>query len=146
MNIILPEHISKIISKLENAGYEAFIVGGCVRDSIIGRTPFDWDVTTSATPDEMKAVFADMRTIDTGIEHGTVTVVSDSQNVEVTTYRIDGEYLDSRRPENVTFTRSIKEDLARRDFTINAMAYSNSKGLLTTSAVRMISMRRSFVP
>lgn len=130
MNIILPEHISKIISKLENAGYEAFIVGGCVRDSIIGRTPFDWDVTTSATPDEMKAVFADMRTIDTGIEHGTVTVVSDSQNVEVTTYRIDGEYLDSRRPENVTFTRSIKEDLARRDFTINAMAYSNSKGLI----------------
>jgi len=130
MNILIPDYISKVINMLESAGYEAFVVGGCVRDSIIGRTPYDWDVTTSAVPDEMKAVFADMRVIETGIEHGTLTVISDGQNVEITTYRIDGEYLDSRRPENVTFTRSIKEDLARRDFTVNAMAYSESRGLI----------------
>ncbi len=130
MNITLPKYISEIIDRLEKAGYEAFAVGGCIRDSIIGREPSDWDITTSATPEEMKSVFADMRTIDTGIAHGTVTVIVDNRNIEITTYRIDGEYLDSRRPENVEFTRSIREDLARRDFTVNAMAYNESHGLI----------------
>ena len=118
----------KIINILEEAGYEAYAVGGCVRDSVLGRKPDDWDITTSAEPEETKRLFA--RTIDTGIRHGTVTVMLDREGFEVTTYRIDGDYEDGRHPKEVTFTASLEEDLKRRDFTINAMAYNESQGLV----------------
>lgn len=128
MKIQLPEKVNQIICTLQEHGYEAYAVGGCVRDSILGRIPDDWDITTSATPLETKALFA--RTFDTGIEHGTITVLLDKDAFEVTTYRVDGEYEDSRHPKEVTFTRSLKEDLLRRDFAINAMAYNESEGLI----------------
>lgn len=128
MKIQLPEKVNTIIHTLQEHGYEAYAVGGCVRDSILGRIPDDWDITTSATPLETKALF--QRTFDTGIEHGTITVLIDKGAFEVTTYRVDGEYEDSRHPKEVTFTRSLKEDLLRRDFTINAMAYNDSEGLI----------------
>ncbi len=124
MNIQLPENVSRIIERLENAGYEAYAVGGCVRDSYLGREPQDWDITTSALPEETKSLFT--RTVDTGIQHGTVTVLIGREGYEVTTYRIDGKYSDSRHPDSVSFTRSLEEDLKRRDFTINAMAYNNN--------------------
>ena len=120
--ILLPTDVEKIIATIEDAGYEAFAVGGCIRDSILGREPNDWDITTSATPEQVKALFR--RTIDTGIQHGTVTVMMHHIGYEVTTYRIDGEYEDSRHPKEVTFTADLLEDLKRRDFTINAMAYN----------------------
>lgn len=126
--ILLPEKVADIIAVLKNHGYEAYAVGGCVRDSILGRTPEDWDITTSALPEETKALFA--HTFDTGIEHGTVTVLAGGEGFEVTTYRIDGEYEDGRHPREVTFTRSLKDDLLRRDFTINAMAYNDEEGLV----------------
>jgi len=126
--IRLPETVKKIISTLEKAGYEAYAVGGCVRDSILGREPNDWDITTSAQPLETKSLFR--RTIDTGIQHGTVTVMDGNEGYEVTTYRIDGKYEDSRHPKEVQFTASLEEDLARRDFTINAMAYNESAGIV----------------
>lgn len=122
MKIKIPQKIEEILSRLEGAGFEAFIVGGCVRDSLLGRAPGDWDVCTSARPDQIKACFSDCRTVDTGISHGTVTVVRYGEPVEVTTYRIDGTYSDGRRPDSVEFTGSLEEDLARRDFTVNAMA------------------------
>lgn len=128
MKIQLPEKVSQIIETLQANGYEAYAVGGCVRDSILGRVPDDWDITTSATPLETKALFA--RTFDTGIEHGTITVLLDKDAFEVTTYRVDGEYRDNRHPSEVTFTRSLREDLLRRDFTINAMAYNDAEGLV----------------
>lgn len=128
MKIQLPENVSNIIQKLIEYGYEAYAVGGCVRDSIISRVPGDWDITTSATPMEVKKIFR--RTIDTGIEHGTVTVMFGKEGYEVTTYRIDGEYEDGRHPESVEFTTSLREDLRRRDFTINAMAYNDETGLV----------------
>lgn len=128
--IILPEKIDKAIKQLEAAGHKAYAVGGCVRDCIMEKTPHDWDITTSATPKEIKAVFNEYKTIDVGIEHGTVVVVIDGENIEITTFRIDGEYKDSRHPEKVEFTRNIKEDLARRDFTINAIAYSPTEGII----------------
>ncbi len=128
MKIQLPEHVKNIIEKLQAAGYEAYAVGGCVRDSILGRVPDDWDITTSAKPHEVKELFR--RTIDTGIQHGTVTVMMDKEGYEVTTYRIDGEYEDGRHPKDVTFTANLQEDLRRRDFTINAMAYNDSDGLV----------------
>lgn len=128
MQIKMPVQAQKIIKRLENAGYEAYIVGGCVRDSILGKDPADWDITTSASPAEIKELFS--YTIDTGIEHGTVTVMEDHRPFEVTTYRVDGKYEDHRRPKEVYFTKSLKEDLLRRDFTINAMAYSDTKGLV----------------
>lgn len=128
VKIQLPEKVSIIINVLQKHGYEAYAVGGCVRDSILGRVPDDWDITTSATPLETKALFP--RTFDTGIEHGTITVLLDKDAFEVTTYRVDGEYEDSRHPKEVTFTRSLKEDLLRRDFTINAMAYNDKEGLI----------------
>lgn len=128
MKIIVPDQVLQIINTLEEAGFEAYAVGGCVRDSILGREPNDWDITTSARPEEVKELFA--RTIDTGIQHGTVTVMLGKEGYEVTTYRIDGEYEDSRHPKEVTFTASLKEDLKRRDFTINAMAYSEKDGLI----------------
>ena len=128
MVIQLPEKVKSIIDTLEAAGYEAYAVGGCVRDSILGRCPDDWDITTSAKPQEVKALFR--RTVDTGIQHGTVTVMLEREGFEVTTYRIDGEYEDSRHPKEVTFTASLREDLRRRDFTINAMAYNDRSGLV----------------
>ena len=128
MHIRLPDKVNRIIGTLTAAGFEAYAVGGCVRDSILGRTPSDWDITTSARPDEVKRLFA--RTVDTGIKHGTVTVLMDREGFEVTTYRIDGVYEDGRHPKNVTFTASLEEDLRRRDFTINAMAYNDESGLI----------------
>lgn len=128
MQIQLPDKVQKIINTLEEAGYEAYAVGGCVRDSILGREPDDWDVTTSAKPEEMKCLFP--RTVDTGIKHGTVTVLLEGEGFEVTTYRIDGVYEDGRHPTEVNFTSNLKEDLRRRDFTINAMAYNEQCGLV----------------
>ena len=128
MRIQLPEKVNYIINKLMEHGYEAYAVGGCVRDSILGKEPEDWDITTIASPLEVKEIFR--RTVDTGIQHGTVTVLIDKEGFEVTTYRIDGEYEDNRRPKAVEFTRELGEDLRRRDFTINAMAYNESIGLV----------------
>ncbi len=128
MKIELPQKVDYIINELMKNGYEAYAVGGCIRDSILGRVPEDWDITTSATPQEVKRIFR--RTIDTGIQHGTVTVMLDKEGYEVTTYRIDGEYEDSRRPKSVEFTADLVEDLKRRDFTINAMAYNRQEGLV----------------
>lgn len=128
MRIDLPAKVAFIIQELEKHGYEAYAVGGCVRDTLLHKQPMDWDITTSATPQEVKQVF--VRTIDTGIEHGTVTVMLEREGFEVTTYRIDGKYEDGRHPKKVTFTPSLTEDLKRRDFTINAMAYSHKAGLV----------------
>ena len=128
MRIALPEKVEYIIETLQAAGYEAYAVGGCVRDCMLNRQPKDWDVTTSADPYEVKALFR--RTVDTGIKHGTVTVMFGENGYEVTTYRLDGEYEDARHPKEVTFTKSLKEDLKRRDFTINAMAYNHRDGLV----------------
>ena len=128
MKIQLPEKVNTIIQTLQEHGYEAYAVGGCVRDSLLGREPGDWDITTSASPVETKKLFA--RTVDTGIEHGTVTVLLGKEGFEVTTYRIDGKYEDSRHPTEVIFTRNLREDLLRRDFTINAMAYNDTEGIV----------------
>ncbi len=124
----LPADVQNIISILESNGHEAYAVGGCVRDCILGKIPHDWDITTSALPEQVKALFS--RTFDTGIEHGTVTVLMHGVGYEVTTYRVDGKYEDGRHPKEVTFTASLEEDLKRRDFTINAMAYNESRGLV----------------
>ena len=128
MEIQLPEAVEEIITRLNDHGYEASAVGGCVRDSLLGRKPEDWDITTSARPEQVKAIFR--RTIDTGIAHGTVTIMVDKVGYEVTTYRIDGEYEDGRHPKEVQFTSNLIEDLKRRDFTINAMAYSSQNGIV----------------
>ena len=128
MKIALPEKLSFIINTLMRAGYEAYAVGGCVRDVMLNRTPMDWDITTSAKPHEVKQLFG--HTIDTGILHGTVTVMLEQEGFEVTTYRIDGEYEDARHPKEVSFTSDLLEDLKRRDFTINAMAYNDTQGLV----------------
>lgn len=128
ITISVPENVKKIVNILETAGYEAYAVGGCVRDSILGREPDDWDITTSAKPEQVKKLFR--RTVDTGIQHGTVTVLLGGEGYEVTTYRIDGEYKDSRHPDQVSFTENLTEDLKRRDFTINAMAYNERVGLV----------------
>ena len=128
MQIQIPKPVEYIIDTLMEAGFEAFAVGGCVRDTILNRTPGDWDITTSAKPQEVKRLFR--RTIDTGIEHGTVTVMLEKIGYEVTTYRIDGEYEDNRHPKSVEFTSNLIEDLKRRDFTINAMAYNPTIGLV----------------
>ena len=130
VNITLHSNVSDILRRLEDAGYEAYAVGGYVRDSLMGRTAGDCDVTTSALPGDTKAVFSDFRTIDTGIKHGTVTVLYGGEPYEITTYRVDGEYADSRHPDSVSFIASLEEDLARRDFTVNAMAYSEGRGLV----------------
>ena len=126
--IVIPEKVGRIIDRLEQAGYEAYAVGGCVRDCLLGRTPQDWDITTNALPHQVKSLFR--RTVDTGIAHGTVTVLLGADAFEVTTYRIDGEYEDMRHPKEVRFTGLLSEDLRRRDFTINAMAYSDRGGLV----------------
>lgn len=128
MNVKLPKRVEYILSTLEAAGYRADIVGGSVRDFLLGKEPGDYDVTTSALPEEVKQVFSAERTVDTGIKHGTVTLILDSVPYEITTYRFDGEYNDSRHPSTVRFTRRIEDDLMRRDFTVNAMAYSEKNG------------------
>lgn len=132
MTINLPENVKKIINRLQNAGYEAYAVGGCVRDSLLGRKPDDWDITTNARPQEVKKIFKS--TVDTGIKHGTVTVLFKNdvgyKSYEVTTYRCDGLYSDGRHPDDVTFVNNLHEDLARRDFTINALAYNDDAGVV----------------
>ena len=128
MKLTIPSNAEKILHILEENGYEAYVVGGCVRDSILGRTPDDWDITTSASPEQVKELFH--RTVDTGLQHGTVTVLMDKEGYEVTTYRVDGDYEDGRHPKQVMFTSSLEEDLKRRDFTINAMAYHPVRGLV----------------
>ena len=124
----MPKNVDTAINLLQSAGFEAYAVGGCVRDSLLGKTPNDWDITTSAKPEDMKSVFADFHCIDTGIKHGTVTVVIDGEPLEITTFRLDGEYEDNRHPKSVTFTSNLGADLGRRDFTVNAMAYSKMTG------------------
>lgn len=128
MKLAIPSSAEKILRILEENGYEAYVVGGCVRDSILGRRPDDWDITTSASPEQVKGLFR--KTVDTGLQHGTVTVLMDKEGFEVTTYRVDGDYEDGRHPREVMFTSSLEEDLKRRDFTINAMAYHPDRGLV----------------
>lgn len=130
MNIVLPKNVKLIIDILNKNGFEAFVVGGCVRDSIIGLTPHDWDICTNAKPEEIKNCFSNFNTFDSGLKHGTISIVIDGEVYEVTTYRIDGAYSDNRRPDSVSFTSDIAKDLARRDFTINAMAYNEQCGLI----------------
>lgn len=127
---IIPPDVAFVIDRLEKSGYHAYCVGGCVRDHLMGRVPGDYDVTTSARPDDMLRVFADCRVVETGLQHGTVTVVRNGMNIEVTTYRIDGSYDDGRHPDSVTFTDKLSDDLCRRDFTINAMAHSPERGIV----------------
>ena len=128
VRIEMPYEAEWIIDNIRSHGYEAFIVGGCVRDAVLGRIPGDWDITTSAKPEQVKEIFG--KTVDTGLKHGTVTIIKHGKGYEVTTYRIDGEYLDGRHPETVEFTPDLREDLKRRDFTINAMAYSHETGIV----------------
>lgn len=130
--IRIPPTVNKVMGLFELYGYEAYVVGGCVRDSLLGLEPHDWDICTSATPDEILAICAErkIKTIETGLAHGTVTIVVDGGSYEVTTFRIDGDYSDSRHPDSVTFTPNLRDDLARRDFTMNAMAYSDFSGLI----------------
>ena len=128
MVIQLPDKVKEVLDIIKKAGFEAYAVGGCIRDTLLGREPEDWDITTSATPQQVKGLFR--RTIDTGIQHGTVTVMLDREGFEVTTYRIDGKYEDSRHPREVIFTPNLEEDLKRRDFTMNALAYNEEAGLV----------------
>lgn len=128
--ITIPNAAELIIGRLEEHGFEAYVVGGCVRDSIMGITPHDWDICTSALPEQIIEVFSEMKVIPTGLKHGTVTVVIDGSEFEVTTYRIDGEYTDNRHPEAVEFVKDLKLDLMRRDFTINALAYNHKSGII----------------
>lgn len=130
MELRLSNNVKYILDKLNDHGYEAYIVGGCVRDSIIGAVPHDWDICTSALPEQVAEVFSDNRIIPTGLQHGTITIIIDNEQYEVTTYRIDGKYEDNRHPSEVSFTKKLKEDLKRRDFTINAMAYNPSTGVI----------------
>lgn len=126
----IPENVSLIIDRLEQNGFFAYVVGGCVRDTLMERIPYDWDITTNALPDEILDVFKGFKTIKTGIKHGTITVIIDHTPYEITTFRVDGEYLDSRHPESVNFVSSLYEDLKRRDFTINALAYNEKSGII----------------
>lgn len=130
LTLKLPNNVDIILNMLNNAGYEAFAVGGCVRDAMLGIEPNDWDITTSAQPAEIKEVFSSYRTIDIGEAHGTIGVLIDDVVYEITTYRIDGDYADKRHPDSVSFAKTIEEDLSRRDFTVNAMAYNNEKGIV----------------
>ena len=129
MKMILSDKVEFLISRLNAGGHRADVVGGCVRDFLLGNVPGDYDMTTDATPEEMRTAFSDLRTVDTGIKHGTLTVILDSEPFEITTYRLDGEYSDNRHPDSVSFTRKLSEDLARRDFTVNAMCYNPYDGL-----------------
>lgn len=125
-----PQEIEEILSRLKNAGFHAYAVGGCIRDTLLGETPHDWDVTTSALPEEVLSVFRSEHTIPTGLKHGTVTVMKNHSPIEITTFRIDGSYSDSRHPESVTFSDHISDDLSRRDFTINALAWNEENGVV----------------
>lgn len=126
----LPFQISEILERLNRSGFDAYVVGGCVRDALMGKQPHDYDITTSALPNETERVFSDCRVIETGIKHGTVTVLYKGQSIEITTFRIDGEYADGRHPDSVTFSRNIEDDLSRRDFTVNGVAYNHKSGLI----------------
>ena len=126
----LPVHVSELISRLKSAGFSAYVVGGCVRDSLLGLEPHDWDICTSALPEQMLEVFRDLRTVETGLKHGTLTVVLDHVPYEVTTFRVDGDYTDHRHPDSVRFVDDLTQDLARRDFTVNAMAFSPETGIM----------------
>lgn len=126
----LPEGAAFVLDKLTAAGYQAYVVGGCVRDSLLGKEPKDWDVCTSATPEEMQRVFRGCHVVETGLKHGTLTVVVEHEPYEVTTFRVDGEYTDHRHPDEVIFVTDVREDLARRDFTVNAMAYHPDAGVV----------------
>lgn len=128
--MILPKHIKSILDRLDGAGFDAYVVGGSLRDALLGRDANDWDIASSALPDEVISLFSDKHVIPTGLKHGTVTVISDGEPVEITTFRIDGEYSDLRHPESVSFARRVEDDLARRDFTVNAMAYNEKRGLV----------------
>lgn len=128
--INIPSGASMVMKRLTDAGFQAYVVGGCVRDSLLGKTPKDWDICTSATPEEMQQVFAGCHVVETGLQHGTLTVVVNHEPYEVTTFRVDGEYTDHRHPDQVIFVRDVREDLARRDFTVNAMAYHPDAGLV----------------
>ncbi len=128
--MIIPGFVLNMINQIENAGYEAYVVGGCVRDNLLGKPPNDWDITTSALPGELMQIFNHVPIIPTGIKHGTVTVLTEKTPVEITTYRIDGEYADNRHPAAVVFSQSITDDLSRRDFTVNAMAFNPASGLV----------------
>ncbi|NMB28375.1 MAG: HD domain-containing protein [Tissierellia bacterium] len=130
MKINIPNDVSLILNEIENNGYEAYIVGGCVRDSLLDKAPNDWDICTNAKPNEILNVFKDYKTIPTGLNHGTITVVINGEHYEITTFRIDGDYSDGRRPDRVEYTDDIVKDLSRRDFTINAMAYNEKDGLI----------------
>ncbi len=130
MIISIPENINIALNCLNKNGFNAFVVGGCVRDACLNKTPNDWDITTSATPDEMKQVFCDFRVIETGLRHGTLSVFVNGEIIEITTMRVDGEYTDNRHPDFVEFTTDIEKDLSRRDFTVNAMAYHPQIGLI----------------
>lgn len=127
---VCPPYLERVMTRLTDAGHAAFAVGGAVRDCLLGREPHDYDLTTSATPDEMAAVFSDMRTIPTGIAHGTLTVLSDGNPIEITTFRVDGGYSDGRHPDAVSFSRRLDDDLSRRDFTVNALAWSRETGIV----------------
>lgn len=126
----IPNKVDKILRILSREGYDAYVVGGCVRDILMGRKPHDWDITTSAEPAAVKECFKGYKVIETGIKHGTVTVLMDGEPYEITTFRSDGAYSDGRHPDTVTFSKDIRVDLARRDFTMNALAYSPSRGLI----------------
>ena len=128
--IKIPDYCKKIMSVLSANGFESYLVGGCVRDSLMGEKPHDYDITTNATPQEMLECFKDFKVVETGLKHGTLTVVIDNKNIEITTYRVDGEYDDNRHPKEVSFTRNLKEDLKRRDFTVNAMSYNDISGVV----------------
>lgn len=130
MDIYMPPYVEAVINRLEDSGFEAYIVGGCVRDSLLGKEPKDYDITTSASPEQIKECFSDSTVIETGIKHGTVTVVSDGNNIEVTTFRVDGDYTDHRHPSSVEFSDKLVDDLLRRDFTINSMAYNHRTGII----------------
>ena len=129
-NIHLPQDVVWLLQTLHHAGYSAYVVGGCVRDSLLGRRPGDWDICTAARPDQMRALFADRQLILTGEKHGTVGVVLHGTPYEITTYRLDGNYQDHRHPDRVQFVGELAQDLARRDFTINAMAYAPDEGVI----------------
>ena len=130
VTVSLPENVKMIIERLQNSGYSCYAVGGCVRDCLLGREPHDWDFATSALPGDIERVFSDMRTVDFGKHYGTIAVIIDKEQYEITTYRVDGDYSDARHPDMVRFSTSLLDDLSRRDFTVNAMAYNDIDGLV----------------
>ena len=146
-SIKLPEKVEHILNKLNDSGYEAYVVGGCIRDVLMNKIPNDWDVCTSALPQQIIEVFCDYQIIPTGLKHGTVTIVIDRECFEVTTFRVDGEYENNRHPKDVLYTKSLHQDLMRRDFTINALAYNPQKGIIdVTGGLKDIKSRTIRIP